>query len=225
MQLWWGLGFASLLRSIVPLRCRTAVGSRQQGGSWLPAAWVPAGEQPCRTCMGIEAPACRLARPVSMQHGGLLFTVATLLPSAPRCSQGWHISSMLPGGMCASGPLCCCRPAASQQPLGTHVGEALLLALVVRAVLRHGSKLQPGGRGSSKSGRAAAAPATASRHRRRRHSGWPAPCGAGPASVPSAPRVLCTVPWRRRGSVWAAGWPSPPTQRTFEGLPSRHGSS
>ena len=129
---------------------------------------MPAGEQPCRTCTGIEAPACRLARPVSMQHGGLLFTAATLLPSAPRCSQGWHISSMLPGGMCASGPLCCCRPAASQQPLGTHVGEALLLPLVVRAVLRHGSKLQPGGRGSSKSGRAAAAPANASRHRRRR---------------------------------------------------------
>lgn len=89
-------------------------------------------------------------------------------------------------------PLCGERsaPRAAAAPPPAHVGEALLLPLVVGAVLRHGSKLRAAGGGGVR--RHAGEHAAPRRRHRRRHRQGAVPAPAAPAlqachRVPAGP--------------------------------------
>ena len=71
-------------------------------------------------------------------------------------------------------------------------------------------KTAAGGEGRPQAaGRVSTRPAPRRHRRRHRQGARPAPCGAGPASVPSGPMAPWTACWRRGRPGWATPGPSP----------------
>lgn len=154
------LGGSLVLSHNIGLQGQAGRGSGQRAEQTHTMSAAASGQQPAQRCLLPAAPAGWL-RPA--RWGLSMHKCRACQRATAACPQSDRRAAAASNTAAAPAP--------------THVGEALLLPLVVRAVLRHGSKLWAA---RESSGRVSTRPALR-RHRRRHRWGGVRPAPAPPA--------------------------------------------